>query len=294
LLDVRAMTRAALLEARNEDGGWAYLPQAHTRLEPSCWAALALAHVDRREVDIDWLRRWPTENGWLSDVPSAPPNITFNALAALTLLQSESGHAFAERLITRLISIKGNTYRNAPELRQDNSLAAWSWIEGTISWVEPTAWCLLALKQRRKRHGSTTEMDARIDVGERMLIDRACRDGGWNYGNSRVYESDLLPHVPTTALALLAMQDRRTSGVVQRSLARLRRDVDTERSAVALSLSAICFRAYGEPSAETEQALLELCASRRAVNDDNENHHGMAMALYALSSMDAAPNAFTL
>ena len=34
-------------------------------------------------------------------------------------------------------------------MRQDGSLQAWSWVDGTFSWVEPTAWCLLLLKKWR-------------------------------------------------------------------------------------------------------------------------------------------------
>ena len=63
-----------------------------------------------------------------------------------------------------------------------------------------------------------------------MLLNRACWGGGWNYGNKNVYGRDLWPYVPTTALALIALQDRRCEPIVEQSLAQLQKDVQSERS----------------------------------------------------------------
>ena len=40
--------------------------------------------------NLDVLRRWPRQYNWLIDLAGAPPNHAFNAIAALTLLQSAS------------------------------------------------------------------------------------------------------------------------------------------------------------------------------------------------------------
>ena len=45
-----------------------------------------------------------------------------------------------------------------------------------------------------------------IADGVRLLKDRECVGGGWNYGNRVVYGVDLPPYVQTTAAALLALQ----------------------------------------------------------------------------------------
>jgi hypothetical protein len=42
-------------------------------------------------------------------------------------------------------------------------------------------------------------------MSERMLLDRRCRDGGWNFGNRRVLGADLPSYPETTALALMAL-----------------------------------------------------------------------------------------
>ena len=130
-----------------------------------------------------------------------------------------------------------------------------------------------------------------VSVNE-MLNDRACRGGGWNYGNSNVYGKDLLPYVPTTALALLALQNRRDEPAVVRGLQRLQRDVLSERSTVALSLAIICLRAHDLPAIVPEQYLTQLIADRHSPPGWNDDLLGLAMALYALS--DGPLAAFTL
>jgi hypothetical protein len=222
------------------------------------------------------------------DVPGVPINFGFNALAGLTLLQHPDGVAQARALGTRLLSVKGIRLDQAPMLRQDNTLQAWPWIDGTFSWVEPTAWCLLLLKQRRAEMRNAAA--DRIRVGEQLLIDRACRNGGWNYGGSNVYGQELWAYVPTTALGLLAMQDRRSEPVVARSLDLLGKDVGNERSAVALALAAIALRIYGAPVTET----LKLLSSAIPAAQTMGSVLGMAMALYATADQRRPMTAFTV
>ena len=279
----------ALREARNADGGWAYHSAKKSRIEPTCWALLALSQG--ATPDFEPLRQWPRSENWLIDIPGAPPNHAFNAIAALTLLQSASTSSAAETIVRLLIASKGMTFGPDSVAQQDNSLEAWSWVDGTACWVEPTAWSVLLLKQRLAR-GPYPDAGERVRVGEQMLIDRACRGGGWNYGNSNVYGKNLLPYVPTTALALLALQNRRDEPAVVRGLQQLQRDVLSERSTVALSLAIICLRAYHLPAIAFEQHLTQLIADRHSPPGWNDDVLGLAMALYALS--DGPLAAFTL
>ena len=227
--------------------------------------------------DVELLRAWKRQDDWLVDVPGAPPNIAFNALAALTFLQDPSTAPLAQPIAGRFIQAKGLRFGQNEVIRQDNSLQAWPWVDGTASWVEPTAWCLLLLKKLRSQSPSL-EAAERIRVGEQFLFDRVCHDGGWNYGNKEVYGTKLWPYVPTTAVALLAMQDHRNHSVVTRSLEQLQKDVASERSVVAIALTIICLRAYGVATNVLEQAVIELSAQA-----DPGNLLGTAMMLYALT-----------
>jgi hypothetical protein len=285
---LRAVLGDRLKAGRNADGGWAYQSGKRSRLEPTCWALLALAQTGSQPPDLEVLRRWPRSNGWLIDVAGAPPNHAFNALAALTLLQSASTGLLAEAVIRLLIASKGVSVEPDPLIRQDGRLQGWSWTEGTFSWVEPTAWSVLVLKQRLI-YGPYPDAAERIRVGEQMLKDRECEGGGWNYGNSAVYSQDLQPYVPTTALSLIALQDRRSEDAVARGLRRLQADMLSERSAVALSLTAICLRVHGLSTDVPDKALTELMSDRdnRPVQDNGLL--SLAMALCALSEKPLTP-----
>ena len=287
----RADLSAILQRARNADGGWPYHPGKRSRIEPTCWALLALSQTNPQPPNLDVLGQWPRHGNWLIDLAGAPANHAFNAIAALTLLQSGSTGTLAEAIVRVLIASKGVPLAPDPAIRQDSSLQAWSWVDGTFSWVEPTAWCVLLLKQRLAR-GPYPDALKRVRVGEQVLNDRACRGGGWNYGNANVYGKDLLPYVPTTALALLALNDRRNEPVVVRGLEQLERDVLSERSAVALSLALICLRVYGRPTSVPEQQLTQLILDRHLSPGYGDDLLGLSMALYALS--DGPLGAFTL
>ena len=99
--------RDSLLRVRNSDGGWAYSAGKRTRLEPTCWALLALAAADGQPVDVERLRSWQQHDGWLVDVAGAPPNQPFNALAALTLLQEPSAAPLIRPILANLLAAKG-------------------------------------------------------------------------------------------------------------------------------------------------------------------------------------------
>jgi hypothetical protein len=284
--------REALLRLRNADGGWGYYPGKSSRLEPTCWALLALAREAGAPLDISPLQKWPHDAGWLVDATGAPINYAFNAFAALTLLQHPDGAPLAAPVAAQLLRAKGVRLEQATQLRQDNSLQAWPWIDQTFSWVEPTSWCLLLLKKLRQVQPSASNPEAseRIAVGERMLIDRACKTGGWNYGGSNVYGQELWAYVPTTALGLLAMQDRRDDPVVTRSLHFLQKDIGTERSAPALALALVCLRVFGVNAESFEQDLLTRLDLSRALGSTV----ALSSSLYALAGARHAMAAFTL
>ena len=284
-----AAIRTALLAARNPDGGWAYYPEHATRLEPTTWALLALARDAGTAVDFAPLLRWPRKDDWLVDGPKdAPVNFAFNALAAIACAGRAEAAAFVRTTATKVVGVKGIALQQNEVQRQNNALQAWSWIDGTFSWVEPTAWCTLLLK--RTLALGVAGASERIETAERLIRDRVCHDGGWNYGGSNVYGQELYPYVPTTAIALLAMQDRRTDAAVAKSEAWLEANVGTEPTAVALSLSAIALGLYGRPRA----AIDHLLPAAVEISRIRTNVLGLAMALYAVSTGGHGTDAFTL
>ena len=269
--------RQSLLAGRNADGGWGYYAGKASRLEPTCWALIALG-ADARPFDV--LRRWPANEGLLLEHRGGEPNFGFHGVALLALraldVQHEAGNG---ALLAAVQRIKGTAAESTPFLRQDNSLQAWPWIANTFSWVEPTAWCLLALKKWSRVAGSVVD-GSRVDVAERLLVDRCCAAGGWNYGNSNVNGQQLKAFVPTTAVALLAMQDRTSYPAVERSREYLEREATTERSGVALSLAFLVLTAYRRATGSVRQALQEQIPTTLALG----NQLSAALTLCALQA----------
>jgi len=291
---------------RNADGGWGYYKGKASRIEPTCWARLALGAIHDEPQVRDaaaWLSQRQQPSGWFLENPEWPVNIAFNALAGFTLLAQpdQMSEDVRSRLLAAIVASKGTAAPPSEGVRQDNSLQGWSWIDATFSWVEPTCWGLLALKKWGQTWGSDLGVrprgltpfppaaGVRIAEAERLLIDRSCRPGGWNFGNATVMQQDLRAYAPTTALGLLAMQDRRSDDAVVRGLGALETLWTEEISATSLGLSLICLDVYGQP--------VDHLAGRLAAHADHAmtfgNHHGIAVSLFALASV-SQPHALRL
>ncbi len=270
-----SLVRQSVLRARNADGGWGYQAGTASRLEPTCWAILALG----RTLEPKVLEQWPCADGLLLERHGGAPNYAFHGQALIVLRALNLEHSAGNlTLLAALQRVKGTVLPASNINRQDNSLQAWSWIDGTFSWVEPTAWCLLALKQWSATPGAVGDR-TRIVVAEQMLVDRCCAKGGWNYGNANMLGQDLRPFVPTTALTLLALQDRQSLPEVARSVAFLEREATSERSGTALALALMALRAYGRSTGAVRDALVAQLPTTLNLG----KIASAAMSLYALS-----------
>jgi hypothetical protein len=278
-----------LLSGRNADGGWGYYRDKSSRLEPTAWATLALREIAGVTAASVALAQWPSRDGLLLEHAGGEPNYAFHGLALLVMRACQIEHRAGNALLlSGLQRVKGTALAPARHSRQDNSIQGWSWIADTFSWVEPTAWCLLSLKKWAQRPGERVDA-RRVDDAERLLIDRSCLSGGWNFGNSNMLGQELKAYVPTTAVALLAMQDRRNHPVVGRSLNYLESAATSERSGTALALALVALRACGRRH-ETVQAVLQ---QQLSITMELGNHVAIAMAVCALNA-ERTDAAFTL
>ena len=247
--------RQQLLCARHRDGGWGYEPGCVPRLEPTCWALLGL-RTPRYEFDWVVLSRWPSSVDGLVEQHGGVVNWSFHALALSTRLALGDGAISQLRSLARaLVDARGIAQQRPSPERQESRLEGWSWIDNSFSWVEPTSWALLALKQCRAGGVVTTDMNTRIRDAEAILERRVSATGGWNYGDSPIFVNDLPAYVPTTAIALLALQDRRNEPFVQRSLDYLERHAEHHPSSRALALSALALKRHGCSTTRVEAQL---------------------------------------
>lgn len=269
-----------LLDARNSDGGWGYERGRTSRLEPTCWALLALRPSLSASDRI--LAGWPSSHGALLEHQGGLPNWSFHALALATRLALQEASAGDLRsLVDALVAARGLALKPSAVQRQDGSLRGWSWIDGTFSWGEPTAWGLIALKKCRVLGIAAKGAEGRIRVGEAILRDRMCATGGWNYGNSNVFGKNLPAYVPTTAIALLALQDCADQPFVRHSVSFLEEQAANHPSTRALALSTLGLRRHGRSSSGVEGALRTWLANHPA-----SDVVSLGMALCALAKTD--------
>lgn len=260
--------RALLLELQNRDGGWPSHPGRSSNTEATSLAVLALrglGHRDARHAagcGLQWLAaRQRPDGGWpFSDtVPEASWATALATLAMQATDRSRASRAAAwllrqePRRTSWLVSVLHRVAPSVLLVRQDPHLRGWAWRAGAASFAEPTAYAVIALK-RLGRHRDA-EAAARIGDAERMLYDRMCPGGGWNYGNSVVLGVDMEPYADVTALTLIALQDHQGSEPNVKSVAALRRLIGEVDSSLALAWSVLCLSIYGQDTAALRRRL---------------------------------------
>ena len=134
----------------------------------------------------------------------------------------------------------------------------WPWTEGTLSWVVPTAFGIMATRLctacQRPR-----EAAQRLSSAVKMLYDRACPNGGWNAGNGVVDGVALLPRLEPTAIALLALRGLSPrSPLIAASLEWVQRQAATCAAPWSLSWAILCCFAYGVDTQNLKAQLTDL------------------------------------
>jgi hypothetical protein len=231
---------AAALRAAGAAGGYGPLAGAAPEPEPTAVASLALDDADARA----WLTSHQRADGRFTVVPGPVQSTAATALAALAL---DAGAA-RRRALTVLPALKVRPTGSDRLAPHDPATRGWGWTPDTAAWIEPTAWAVLAL--RRLQPNS----DAIAD-GVRVLKDRECVGGGWNYGNRVVYDVDLKPFVHTTAVAVIALQSVEPD-VVDRGRRFLVDHWRDEAGGLTLALTLAAFSLTGGgPTGEVADAL---------------------------------------
>ena len=249
---------------QNADGGWGYFPGHTSWLEPTAYALLALAHDPESECCArGWrlLRSWQLPDGaWRACAAVGEPHWATSLVVTLHAWAGVSDERF-RRGVRWLAGSTGTETRPLSRLAHwvrpglveyDPALSGWPWRTGSSAWVEPTAHALMALRGAA-RHGNDGALAGRIGTGERMLLERRCRDGGWNYGNRRVLGADLPSFPETTAMALMAL-DGHPSVDWPRALAQVEASYRQTRSTLGRAWLGACLALYGVRTQTTGEA----------------------------------------
>jgi hypothetical protein len=233
--------------------GFGPIPGAAAEPEPTALAAIALDDDDARA----WLVEHQREDGGFGLVAGSVVVDAPTSVAALALRPGEP----RERALDHLVEQRVDPAPSLDVAPHDPDTRGWGWTRDTFAWVEPTARALLALRLLRP------DAADEIDDGLAVLADRECRGGGWNYGNSVVYDVSLPPFAQTTAIALVGIQgalpERSARGsVVLRALWPL------EPGGLSLAMTLAAFRLTGDAEAESVEAALERRFDETGLLDD--------------------------
>ncbi len=253
-------------------------------VEPAALAALALLAHGRDAAAlprVDWLTARQGADGsiGIEGDPSGPSWATGWAVLAWQAAQQRSiGKApypvAIRRAVDWMFRTQGTVIEHLDWLGHDASLKGWPWVDGTHSWVEPTAINLLALKHT----GRDDHPRAREAV--RLLQDRLLASGGCNYGNTIMFGQELRPHLQPTGLCLLALSGEPATPRVERAIDYLQRELSPQTATASLC--------YGLMGLAAQQCLPSrandflAAAARRTLTRDPS---GYRLALLALASL---------
>ena len=261
----------SLLERlQNPDGGWGFHSNEPSRAEPSCWAIAALFNSENSIASeshgkaTNFLRAtqladgsWPassqmTTGSWITSLACSvlrgDAKSANNVKAGLKWLCEDFPRDSSplQRFLQRLRS-KSNV------VSHDDSYRGWGWTPRTSSWVEPTSFALMALREAGPQHLPKNAAQ-RHALAISLLYDRMCPGGGWNCGNPRVYGVGGDALVLPTCWALVALSDAQEKPGRPLSLSWLQNNFANIQSPGSLALARMTLQHYGiePPSASLE------------------------------------------
>jgi hypothetical protein len=282
-------------------GGWPIGNSQTVGIETTCYALMALGgdQEPTRQKAIDVLLRTQNSDGsWPAFEGDDPEGCWTTAIATITLRFAQSPIAPIKKALRWLLDNNGREghwlwkwkFRTVDRAVQFNpDKYGWSWFPGTVSWVIPTAFSVIALRQS-SACCRTEQLTARIELGTEMLRDRACPQGGWNAGNGTVFGAALTPHLDTTAIALLALSRAVEPEVVQ-GLNWLRLTCTECSSVYSLAWAALALSIHQDPSRDhCIQKLRRVLSSGASIS----NIETLSLAAIAINAVEENINPFQL
>jgi hypothetical protein len=222
-----------------------YAAEASAATEPTSLAALSLAAHGRTGPATEaaqWLAAQQQASGLVAvrGGEKAPGWPTSLAVSAWCAVEREVFRAPIARGVDWLVANRGKMVVRSPEFGHNTELVGWAYAEQTHSWVEPTAFAVLALRAAGKAN------DPAAREGVAVLLDRQLPGGGLNYGNTVVLGQVLRAHVQPTGIALLALAGASdASGRLAKSIAWLRRNIGPQTTTLSLGWAVLGLKAHG-------------------------------------------------
>jgi hypothetical protein len=251
------------LEARKAIG---YGAEEVTASEPTAIAALAFFVHGRFEAArriAACLAEIQQLSGMVSvrpgeDSPGWPTSL---AVITWSIVNGERFQQNTNAAVQWLLANRGRSTSQSAEFGHNTQLIGWSYAEQTHSWIEPTAFGVLALKAAGKGKDPATR------EGVSVLLDRHLPGGGLNYGNTYVLGQLLRAHIQPTGIGLLALAgERDRDGRIAKSITWLAKNVGRNPTPQSLAWGLLGLRAH-RVEVDNRDDLLEKAASQVQARD---------------------------
>lgn len=271
------------LEHLAGDATCGYHAGSVTAAEPTALAALALlghGRIEAAQRHLDWLASHQAPDGMVAveEHQPSPGWATGWAVVAWQCAAATSHDKYQpaiEHALSWILSVKGSYIPYIDRSGHDTTIIGWPWVEGTHSWLEPTAINVLALRHAgRAAHPRTRE-------GVCLLLDRLLPQGGCNYGNTVVFGQELRAHLEPTGLCLLGLYGQKDPrGRLARSIEFLKRELSSQTTSVSLAYGLMGLTAQDARPPQADQWLA--AAVKRTLSRDAG---GYPLALLALAAL---------
>jgi hypothetical protein len=237
-------------------GRWPYRVRQSAMSEPTALASLALLATDDPAGSSfplvqqagATLAGWQQPDGSVGIAANQPTPAWPTAMAVLLWRVEGRRQDQLHKAVRWLTRRTGLPVPLEAVTGHDTTIPGWPWVEGTHGWIEPTAWAVLAL------HGAGGgEVRPRIEEGLRLIRDRATPLGGWNWGNSTMFNVPIRPQPDLTGLALLALSiDRKQDRKVEKGLRYLEARLPETSTPRSLCWGLLGLEAWGRRPAEAD------------------------------------------
>lgn len=260
-----------------------YEAQSAPATEPTAVAALTLLAHGKRESArraADFLASLQAADGSVGvrEKETDPKWPTSLAVLAWQAFDKQAYATNIDRAVNWILQAKGKAMEQTNDMGHNTQLVGWSWAEGTHSWIEPTAFHILALK------ATGNGMNPRTREGVALLLDRQLPRGGCNYGNTTVLGQVLRPHVQPTGIALLALAGEPDQGSrIAKSVAWLKNALSQETTPTSLAWGLLGLAAHGVKLPNADNWLEAAVAQ---VRSHDQSPHKLALLSLANRSFD--------
>jgi hypothetical protein len=261
---------------------WRYASESFDSAEPLALSALALVvHGRSNEALVPLVR--------LTELQANDGSVAFRegmadpewctSLAVLAWIASGeerfAGHARSG--CDWIAAHPGKPVPRSPDIGHDSELPAWSWVQETSPWLEPTAFHVLALKAQ----GGYEDLPL-LKSGVSSLFDRLLPSGGANAGNTIVFGAELRPHLQPSGIALLALAgERRFSPKIARTRDYLSRTLSPTSATPSLCWGLLGLAAHDDRAVDREALLIEHVARHDL---DAASEHRLALIALAAAA----------